>query len=500
MRLSIDDLPMFFDDGARRARDAAARGGAGDRGRRAAGAHATEPERDRAAAAALAAAGLFELVVPAGGTIDTRALCLAREMLGYVSPRADSIFAVQGLGTHPIVLAGSAAQRAQLAAFARGAGIAAFALTEPEAGSDVAAIATRAAPTADGYRLDGDKLFISNLGIADHATVFATTDPALGAAGLTAFWVPLDAPGVTVKPLSRDRAAPDRRARAARRGRARRRARIGEVGQGMKLAMQTLDAFRVSVGAAAVGMARRALDEALALRHARASQFGKPLAEQPLVQAHLADMVVDLDAARLLVLRAAHRKDTTERPRDDRGLDRQARRDRGGAAGDRSRGPAVRRARRDGGRGRRAPVSRDPPAADLRGHERDPAHDHRPRARARSAIMTTSVTFPDDFNLADYFLFDRVREGKGDKVALRFGDRAWTYAEVADRVARARALPRRRRAPRPSSASTSCCPTAAVRVEHLRHARRRRRGRRWATRSRRPTTSRTCSTTCARRC
>ena len=257
--------------------------------------------------------------MPPTGTIDARALCLAREMLGYVSPRADSIFAVQGLGVHPIVARGQRRRSARsCAAFARGARIAAFALTEPEAGSDVAAIATRAAPSADGYRLDGDKLFISNLGIADHATVFATTEPALGAARADRVLGAARRAGRDGRADDGDRAAPDRRARAARRRSCRRRARIGEVGQGMKLAMQTLDAFRVSVGAAAVGMARRALDEAIALRHARASQFGKPLAEQPLVQAHLADMVVDLDAARLLVLRAAHRKDTTaaaSRPR-----------------------------------------------------------------------------------------------------------------------------------------------------------------------------------------
>jgi acyl-CoA dehydrogenase len=197
-----------------------------------------------------------------------------------------------------------------LPAFARGERIAAFALTEPEAGSDVAAIATRATQVDEGYRLDGDKLFISNLGIADHATVVATTDPALGAKGLTAFWVPLDAPGVTVTSL--EATAPHPIGALALRGvTVPASARIGAVGQGMKLAMQTLDAFRVSVGAAAVGMARRALDEALAFVTAR-EQFGKPLVEQPLVQAHLADMVVDLDAARLLVLRAAYAKDTTD--------------------------------------------------------------------------------------------------------------------------------------------------------------------------------------------
>lgn len=308
MRLSSDDLPMFFDEAhgvlADRLRAAADRLGAVE----APDAAATEAQRDRAAADALAEAGLFELVVPAG-RIDTRALCLAREMLGYVSARADSILAVQGLGTHALVLAGSAAQRSALPAFARGAGIAAFALTEPDAGSDVASIQTRAAPTPDGYRLDGDKLFISNLGIADHATVIATTEPELGSAGLTAFWVPLDAPGVTIRPMTAT--APHPIGALELRGVALPAAsRIGEVGQGMKLAMQTLDAFRVSVGAAAVGMARRALDEALGFV-TRRKQFGKLLSEQPLVQAHLADMVVDLDAARLLVLRAAHQKDTT---------------------------------------------------------------------------------------------------------------------------------------------------------------------------------------------
>ena len=306
MRLSTDDLPMFFDAShvalAQRLVTAAPMIAAAEQ--------IPEPARDRAAVDALARAGLFELVVPANGTFDARALCLAREMIAYVSPRADSIFAVQGLGVHAIIAAGSDAQRAQLTAFARGAGVAAFALTEPEAGSDVAAIQTRAAPTADGgYRLDGDKLFISNLGIADHALVVATTEPALGSGGLTAFWVALDAPGVTIKAMTAT--APHPIGALELRGVVvPASARVGEVGQGMKLAMKTLDTFRVSVGAAAVGMARRALDEAVAFVTQR-KQFGKLLSEQPLVQAHLADMLVDLDAARLLVLRAAHRKDTT---------------------------------------------------------------------------------------------------------------------------------------------------------------------------------------------
>ena len=308
MKLSVDDLPMFFAEAHAALGTKLVAAAAEFRALEEQGAHPDEASRDRAAAAALASTGLFELVVPAG-KIDTRALCLAREMLGYVSARADSIFAVQGLGTHAIVLAGSDTQRAMLPAFARGVGIAAFALTEPEAGSDVAAIKTRATSTADGYRLDGEKLFISNLGIADHATVIATTDPSLGSAGLTAFWVPLETAGVTVEPLAAT--APHPIGALHLRGvEVPASARIGDVGQGMKLALQTLDAFRVSVGAAAVGMARRALDEALAFVTKRV-QFGKPLSEQPLIQAHLADMMVDLDSARLLVLRAAHLKDMT---------------------------------------------------------------------------------------------------------------------------------------------------------------------------------------------
>jgi len=304
VQLSTDDLPMMFDAThvalAERLRAAVP-------ALEAIEARPDEHARDRAAVAALAAGGLLELVVSSDpATISSRSLCLARELLGYVSPRADSILAVQGLGTHPIALAGSPAQRAQLPAYARGEAVAAFALTEPEAGSDVAAIQTRATPCPEGYRLDGDKLFISNLGIADHATVFARVDGPEST--LAAFWVALDTPGVGVTPMTA--IAPHPIGALALRGAiVPSSARIGDTGQGMKLALATLDAFRVSVGAAAVGMARRAFDEARAFVIGRV-QFGKPLAEQPLVQAHLADMVVDLDAARLLVLRAAHRKDT----------------------------------------------------------------------------------------------------------------------------------------------------------------------------------------------
>jgi len=290
MRLSTDDLPMFFAEShvalAQRLRDAAKLIEQAER----------SPDPDRAAVEALGESSLFELVT---GKVESRSLCLAREMLGYVSPRADSIFAVQGLGVHPLLLAGHELDPG----YAIGTRVAAFALTEPEAGSDVASIQTRATPRAGGYQLDGDKLFISNLGLADHASVFAATE-----GGITAFWVPLDAKGVTVRP--QQPSAPHPLGALELRGVVvPESSRIGDIGQGMRLAMQTLDAFRVSVGAAAVGMARRAFDEALAFVTTRV-QFGKPLAEQQLVQAHLADMAVDLDAARLLVLRAAHRKDT----------------------------------------------------------------------------------------------------------------------------------------------------------------------------------------------
>ncbi len=271
---------------------------------------ADEPARDRAAVRALGDAGLFALVAPANGIVDCRAVCLAREMLGYVSARADSIFAVQGLGTYPLTVAGTAAQKQQLPAFARGEHVAAFALTEPNAGSDVAAIATTARSVDGGYVLDGDKWFISNLGVASHATVFATVDSSAGHRGITAFWLPLDTAGVEVE-LQTAIAPHPIGALRLRNVQLSSDAVIGVVGKGFGLAMQTLDAFRVTVGAAAVGMARRALDEA-GQHVVTRQQFGKPLADQQLVQAHLADMLVDLDAARLLVLRAAYAKDTSQ--------------------------------------------------------------------------------------------------------------------------------------------------------------------------------------------
>jgi acyl-CoA dehydrogenase len=312
--LSVDDLPIFFGDAhrglAERLRAAAGRVKAAEQGSH----DAADPLASaRAVTAAMAQAGLFWLLLPEAGpegdaALDVRALYLAREMLGYVSPLADSIFAVQGLGSVPIALAGSPAQRDLLSGFRRGSHVGAFALTEPEAGSDVASLRCTATASGDGFRLDGTKTFISNAGIATHYTVFATEDPAAGRGGIAAFLVEAATPGLTVEqiPLGADHPLgrltfSDCRIPAG--------ARLGPAGGGFRLAMQTLDTFRVTVGAAAVGMAHRALDAAVAHVRARV-QFGKPLAEQQLVQAMLADMATELDASRLLVLRAAHAKDT----------------------------------------------------------------------------------------------------------------------------------------------------------------------------------------------
>lgn len=241
--------------------------------------------------------------------IDIRSLVLIREALGQVSPLADSIFAVQGLGSYPIVLAGSDAQRERfLPGVLRGDRIGAFALTEPEAGSDVASLQTTARRDGDGWILDGDKTLISNVPIAHHHVVFANADPAAGRKGISAFVVERDAPGLTLTPIPMSIAHPI--GKLALRGcRVPADALLGRVGDGFKLAMTTLDAFRISVGGAANGMAARAL--ACSIDHVtRRRQFGVALSEQPIVRAYLAEMATELDAARLLVARAAHARDT----------------------------------------------------------------------------------------------------------------------------------------------------------------------------------------------
>jgi acyl-CoA dehydrogenase len=242
--------------------------------------------------------------------IDVRALVLVREALGQVSPLADSIFAVQGLGTYPIVLGGSQDLVAEVVPdVVRGLRVGAFALTEPEAGSDVASLHTRAQKDGDDWVLDGEKTLISNVGIADHYVVFANADPSLGKKGIAAFYVPKDTPGLTLEPLPMS--VPHPIGRLLLTGcRVPQANLVGHVGGGFRLAMETLDAFRISVGAAANGMAERALSQALSHVKKR-RQFGAPLADQQMVKAYLAEMATELDASRLLVARAAHRRDTT---------------------------------------------------------------------------------------------------------------------------------------------------------------------------------------------
>lgn len=262
----------------------------------------------------------FAFVVPGkdGGKsvdpsrVEVRSLCVAREILGYVSPLADSIFAVQGLGSQPIVMTPTFPRRAEiLREVAAGTRVCAFALTEPEAGSDVASMKSVARREGDAWVLDGEKVYISNAGIAHHYVVFANADPAAGKKGISAFVVPKDAPGLTVEKVPMSLEHPLGRV-LMRSCRVPADAIVGEVGHGMRLALGTLDVFRTSVGAAACGMARRALDEATARVRSRV-QFGKPLAEFQLTQAALADMATDLDAARLLVYRAAWLKDKGQR-------------------------------------------------------------------------------------------------------------------------------------------------------------------------------------------
>lgn len=245
----------------------------------------------------------------AGETIDTRALCLIRETLARHSGLADFAFAMQGLGSGAISLAGSPEQRAAwLPRVVRGEAIAAFVLSEPEAGSDVAAMACTARQEGGDYVLDGEKTWISNGGIADFYVVFARTGEAPGARGISAFIVEAGTPGLEIAerieviaphPLARLRFAGCRVPAGQR---------IGPAGEGFKLAMRTLDVFRTSVAAAALGFARRALDEALQRATTR-RMFGQRLADFQLTQAKLAEMAATVDSAALLTYRAAWQRD-----------------------------------------------------------------------------------------------------------------------------------------------------------------------------------------------
>ncbi|HEV7259072.1 MAG TPA: acyl-CoA dehydrogenase family protein [Bosea sp. (in: a-proteobacteria)] len=269
----------------------------------------------RARVAALGEGGFLRAAVPEayGGlspALDVRTLCLAREILGSRDGLADFAFAMQGLGTGAITLAGSEAMKARiLPGVCEGIRIAAFALSEKEAGSDVAAMATTAVPDGNGYvRIDGEKSWISNGGIADHYVVFARTGEAPGARGLSAFLVEADTPGLSVTERI-DVIAPH--PLATLRFEACRvpiENRIGGPGEGFKVAMATLDIFRSTVGAAALGFARRALHETLA--HASSRKiFGGTLGDLQLSQAAIADSAAEVDAAALLVYRAAWTKD-----------------------------------------------------------------------------------------------------------------------------------------------------------------------------------------------
>ncbi|NHZ61734.1 acyl-CoA dehydrogenase family protein [Massilia genomosp. 1] len=243
------------------------------------------------------------------GAIDTRAICLIRETLARHDGLADFAFAMQGLGSGAISLFGSAANKERyLPRVARGEAIAAFALSEPQAGSDVAALQCAAVPDGDGYVLTGEKTWISNGGIADFYVVFARTGEAPGARGISAFIVDADTPGLSVAERI-EVIAPHPLARLRFDGcRVPGSQRLGEAGQGFKVAMATLDVFRTSVAAAALGFARRAFDEAIAHASTR-RMFGQTLADFQLTQAKLAEMATGIDAAALLTYRAAWQRD-----------------------------------------------------------------------------------------------------------------------------------------------------------------------------------------------
>ncbi len=240
--------------------------------------------------------------------LDVRTLCLIRETLARHDGLADFAFAMQGLGAGPVSLFGNAAQREWLKRTRAGEAIAAFALTEPNSGSDVANIALTASRYGDGYVLDGEKTWISNGGIADLYVVFARTGEGPGAKGLSAFLLPKDLVGFSVAEKI-EVIAPHPLARLAfERVCVPASAMIGAPGDGFKIAMATLDIFRATVGAAALGFARRALDEAAARVRER-KLFGGPLADLQMVQEKIAEMALDVDAAALLVYRAAWAKD-----------------------------------------------------------------------------------------------------------------------------------------------------------------------------------------------
>jgi len=284
-------------------------------------AHVDHTDTDAACKAlvrALGQAGWLRYCVPAGPDgawggrlpqVDSRAVCILRETLARHEGLADFACAMQGLGSGAISLMGSEdLRRRYLPRVAAGEAIAAFALSEPDAGSDVAAMACAARRDGDHYVLDGTKTWISNGGIADFYCVFARTGEAPGARGISAFVVDAGTPGFSIAERF-DLIAPHPLARLTFDGcRIPASQRLGEPGQGFKLAMMTLDIFRASVAAAALGFARRALDEALQRARGR-RMFGQTLADLQLTQAALGDMATAIDASALLTYRAAWMRD-----------------------------------------------------------------------------------------------------------------------------------------------------------------------------------------------
>ncbi len=267
----------------------------------------SDPEgQTRRLVADLADAGLLKHAIPPPhGAMDLRSLVVCREALAYYSSLADTAFVMQGLGSFPISHAGTEVQKQTwLPQVARGDMLAAFAVTEPEAGSDLGGVRTRAERDGALWRMSGLKTFISNAGIAGVYTVLARTSDAAGHDGLSMFLVDGEAPGLSVRPLEVMAPHPIGELRFD----ATPALLLGEEGTGFKTAVATLEHFRPSVGAAACGLAARALAEAL--RHTQARrQFGRPLADFQGVKSALAEMHVDLESARMLVLQAAWRKD-----------------------------------------------------------------------------------------------------------------------------------------------------------------------------------------------
>ncbi len=265
-------------------------------------------------AAQLAREGIIGIVIPEeyggiGPGVEALPISLVREQLARGSANVDVLFAMQGLGSFPIIIAGSEAQkRRYLPPIARAEKLAAYAVTEPRAGSDVAARETTAVRKGDTYVLNGSKVFISNAGVASSYVLFAKTEPQAGAKGISAFIIDSDTPGFEVV-RQLDLMAPHTIGELALHDCALPADHLlGELNQGFKIAMATFDVYRASVGAAAVGIAQGALEEAVQYGRERV-QFGKPLIDHKVTQFKIADMATQIDAARLLVYRAAKLKD-----------------------------------------------------------------------------------------------------------------------------------------------------------------------------------------------